>query len=421
MRAPYWRAGAVQRYGAPSSMGDMGSLWDVISDAADAVGSAASWVAHGVADVVDALKKVPGLGAVVGLVQDFGNTGLGKVFFSFVAPGLLSAVFSSLPGVGIQFAEVLGNPIFQNMLPGLVRGERIDRAFIASTKTVMNRILSNGGAPAEAKQFLGDGLAVITDTLKSAGIDTAQIADVVKRGGEIAQSIKDRAEAIVGPQLAALARATGIPEDMLRTSLDGILRVKQYENWLYDKATGFKLTDLAELATAGHEWTQGTIDAWLTNPHIGHAGQEPIFFGASDVLFMAQTPGAGGEENEGPAMFGGMMGQVDLPYIYSRIHALAAAGQRPDELEPAHARDAGSRTMLSRFQSDARIAARTVSARSLGPVSTNAPPAARTVQTTTAPIVAVASVPLSRATIYTAAGGGVLLMLAFLLLSPRKG
>ncbi len=118
-----------------------------------------------------------------GPLGDFLNTPGGKIFGGAVTalaavaePSILAGVFSAAPLVGGQLAILFTNPLIEQALPGLVRGERVDRAFVESAKIIVNRIVANGGTPADFNDEMAKAVQTVTAALHDSGITPAALA-----------------------------------------------------------------------------------------------------------------------------------------------------------------------------------------------------------------------------------------------------
>ncbi len=189
----------------------------------------------------DQVKKIPGIGWVAEQAEDFSKTTVGKVFFAMIAPSVLASIFTNLPGIGLQIADTLGKlgPVATDMLPGLVRGERVDKVFITSVKDVSLRA---------ATAFLGAGMvgpaiSGLTGPALGKGVDLA-----TKKLGEMGikpEEIASKYEAVKKDM-----KARGIPTDLIE---------ERAKNWLIDKANEAGGLALAQLPAAGETASRALI------------------------------------------------------------------------------------------------------------------------------------------------------------------
>ena len=309
----------------------------VFDDIADAVASAGDWMSHAVTNAVDAIKTIPGIGFLVEQIDDFAKTAVGRVFMAALGPGILTEFFTAIPGVGMQIASTLSTlgPVATQMLPGLVRGEPVDKVFVQSVKDVVSRASAAGGAPPVLDGYVKTSLQVVSDKLKSLGIDPAKLTESISKvpglpasglADKVPTALREEAAKKLQPYLDQLSRASGVPTAFLQTALDGLTRTTGYNSNQYD-ARG-NLVPLQQQAA-------NMLDSWILQPY----GQRMsiVLHGATPI----PTPVGGTYRNTGDVLsaarahakdFGGAMGRLaDENLIRRRILTLARAGKRPPE------------------------------------------------------------------------------------------
>lgn len=208
-----------------------------------------------------------------GPLGDFLNTPAGKIFGGVVKglaaiaePGLLGSILSATPVVGTTIAMIVANPLVEQALPGLVRGERVDHAFVDSAKTIIQRIIANGGTPDAATAQLGTAVQDATAELQAAfpGVTPAALALYndglrIKAGLRTAEDnlppdAQNELDQHLAPYAAALdparlAAKYGVPQDVMQGAIDGVLRIANYDPAHFD-AQGNALPTGAALAHA---------------------------------------------------------------------------------------------------------------------------------------------------------------------------
>ena len=332
----------------------------VVGNVFDDIGDALSGVAHGISTVVDTIRNLPGVSWVADRVQDFGNTTVGKAFFMAIAPTMLFNIFTTLPGFGLQIAQVLSSmgPLATYALPGLVKGERADRAFIDSAKDIASRL-----GP-QASSQLPAAISTAADALQKAGIDTKTLSDQADKlraslqgpFGKVAnQKVQDQIDQKVeeftqqwadklNSQLLELADKAGVPEQVMQAALDGVTRTMGYKNksWTSDgrlrtpariaqeqaDARAKAIRDATLTKERSIRWNdaeiQLAIDSFANTPdgakevyvtqgkNSGWQYQGGRFMTSAQIFALTRQPHVGGS-------WGGKLGNVPLDYIRQRV------------------------------------------------------------------------------------------------------
>lgn len=225
----------------------MGSIWE---DAWDDTGGA----------VLDAVSKIPGVGPYL-------STALATALSTVAGPAILTELFTTAPGIGqtIATALVTLGPVANQMLPGLTRGERVDKVFIQSVKSVAARAASAGGAGAAADaagEALTSSVAVANDALAQVGTsaedlaaysDSLRVASGLKLSTDQLPALAQRQlDAHVNAILAKINPATIaatvsaklgrlVPDDVVQTAIDGVTRSVGYNAANFEPKTGARI------------------------------------------------------------------------------------------------------------------------------------------------------------------------------------
>lgn len=177
-----------------------GSIWDVISDAADSV--------------LSVVHVVPGVDWLGDRLKDFANTTAGSVVLRALSTQLTAGL---VPYIGPQMASVAF------AVPSLAKGDNFAKAWVSETiwriKTTAEILASMAGDSVSKtiekySQGLSDQLDKVTGTigkkLESAGVDAANQTKVkewvASQGDQVVQN---------------LAKEAGVREDMAMASIDG--------------------------------------------------------------------------------------------------------------------------------------------------------------------------------------------------------
>ncbi len=179
------------------------------------------YIGDGVSDIVDVVTSIPGVNFVAEQVQDFARTDVGKTFFRGVSSYLVPIMFTVNPGLGIIASSAIGGALGATafVMPGLLRGEAVDQAFLNEAKSAAQKFgaqfKDDLPEATKALQDWGDANGVDFDKLANEGIDARNLI----------------AKGIDAKTLGAIAH---VPPEVAQLAIDAATRTQNAAGHIFD-------------------------------------------------------------------------------------------------------------------------------------------------------------------------------------------
>ncbi len=289
--------------------------------------------------------------------EDFANTAVGGALLHILEVATFSELLTGLPGIGQLIGNTLASlgPVASDMLPGLAKGERVDRVFIGSLKSVTARALAAGGASGAAQvagPMLQSSLSTANSALGSIGVSPKTFSDKMdqlrQQAGGLSKDaplpapLQQQYDSFVHAQLAKLpttsdmAKKIGVPDDLMQVAIDGVTRSDGYtqnhynaDGSLRDAAAEAKAA--ADQKAADERAYQASLIAMNDNRIVASIDSDILsprpggFSSAADIY---------GFSRKNAGMYDGKYGNIPYGYIVNKLAYWAKNGKRTADTSP---------------------------------------------------------------------------------------
>ena len=174
---------------------------------------------------VDVLHKIPGVDWAGDRLKDFANTTAGK----WILRGMAATMFPLIgPGAATLLGSALSVAAFS--MPGLLRGEPIDRALVEEAKAAIDRVAgSSGKAASDVASELGPAIGNAADYVQR-WADENNI-DLDKLANE-AQNVRDSVARKL--DIRQVATASGLSDDLAQVVVDAATRTHNPDGHVFN-------------------------------------------------------------------------------------------------------------------------------------------------------------------------------------------